>query len=125
MTKPLGEAVSRTPKALREHGNRSGASIMSRDPVELSAGCFDAIENRFAARESRRTAYQITKKLDLRICYIVPVFSYSNSDLQYYLAGCAEEVEVWPGHVDMIRSASAARRCRLAATSAVTVARSL
>jgi len=37
------------------------------DPVELSAGCFDAIENRFAARESRRTAYQITKKLDLRI----------------------------------------------------------
>jgi hypothetical protein len=48
-----------------------------------------------------------------------------NSDLEYYLADCAEEVEVWPGHVDIIRWASAARRCRLAATSAVTVARSL
>ena len=42
-----------------------------------------------------------------------------------YLADCAEAGEVWPGHVDMIRSASAARRSRLAAISALTVATSL
>jgi hypothetical protein len=39
---------------------------MELDPVELFAGRFDAVENRFAAQWSR-AACQITKKLDLRI----------------------------------------------------------
>src|SRR6266849_491927 len=76
-------------------------------------------------RDSRGQHVKLRKSWICGFDTSCPERSSSNPDPEYYLADCAEEVEVLPGHVDIIRSASAARRCRLAATSAVTVARSL